>query len=99
VSFEPMHEDPARALRPQRVEDRHSPIAAAVVNKTDRGGGRGGDERQKIGAAQPVLFVEARDDYADFRHKAKFDRPGILRPARASERGRRHSGMSKEEMI
>src|SRR5436190_10420578 len=89
------NENALRTLSAQLLEDADSAVAAAIVHETQAHGRVAGEKRQKSSAAQPVLFVEARNDYADFLHIAKVERPGILRPIRARRKEMRPSSASR----
>src|SRR5262249_50721860 len=99
VVRQPVHQDSVRALRVQLLEHRHCSIATPIVDEAQAGGGMIGDQTQEVGSAQPVLLVEARNDYADFRHMAKLERPGMRMPARASASEMRPSSVSTEASV
>src|SRR5262249_20852311 len=84
VGRQSVHEDSVRALRTQLLQHRHGAVAAPIVNEAHARGGMIGDETHEVGSTQPVLLVEARNDYADFLHMAKLERPGMRMPMRAS---------------
>ena len=75
----------------QAVEDVYRPVRTAVIHEADRRLRLFVQELQDLRSAQPVLLVEAGDDYADFRHTAKFDSPGTLRPRRPNRELTRES--------